>query len=222
MTPPVAAIASLSATRRASLAVEGVLLFLGLPLAMRLGLVPLPRLLVLGLVAAGCFSALLADRGFERSRLVSFRGLREVRGTLAWRAAAASLVIAALVAWIEPARLLEMPRQHPMAWLSALALYPLLSAWPQELIFRAFFFHRYRSLFGGEPSLVAANALAFAALHLVYPNPVAPLLSLPAGLLLALTYRRTRSLGPVWLEHVAYGLALFTLGLGRFFYDGRG
>jgi len=58
--------------------------------------------------------------------------------------------------------------------------------------------------------------------HLVYPNPVAPLLSLPAGLVLALTYRRTRSLGPVWLEHVAHGLALFTLGLGHYFYDGRG
>jgi uncharacterized protein len=222
MNPPVAATASLSATRRASLAAEWALLFLGLPVAMRLGWVPLPRLLVLGMVAAGCLSSLLADPGFERARLLSFRGLREVRGALAWRAAAAALGIAALVAWIEPARLLEMPRQHPEAWLAAVALYPILSAWPQELIYRAYFFHRYRSLFGGEPSLIAANALAFAALHLVYPNPVAPLLSLPAGLVLALTYRHTRSLGPVWLEHVAYGLALFTLGLGGYFYDGRG
>jgi hypothetical protein len=221
MTPPGGAAASLSASRRAALSAECLLLFLGLPLAMRLDLVPLPRLLVLGVVAAGCLSVLLADPGFERSRLLGFRGLRTVRVTLAWRAATAALGIAALVAWLEPARLLEMPLQSPLAWLSALALYPILSAWPQELIYRAFFFHRYRSLFGGEPALIAWNALAFAALHLVYPNPVAPLLSLPAGLLLALTYRRTRSLGPVWLEHVAYGLALFTLGLGRFFYDGR-
>jgi hypothetical protein len=50
---------------------------------------------------------------------------------------------------------------------------------------------------------------------------VAPLLSAPAGLLLALTYRRTRSVGPVWLEHVIYGLLLLTLGLGEFFYDGE-
>ena len=34
-------------------------------------------------------------------------------------------------------------------------------------------------------------------------------------------YRRTRAMGPVWLEHVTYGLLLFTIGLGEFFYDGR-
>lgn len=65
------------------------------------------------------------------------------------------------------------------------------------------------------------NALAFALLHTVYPNAVAPLLSLPAGLLLAHTYQRTGRVGPVWPEHVLYGTLLFTLGLGEFFYDGR-
>ena len=68
---------------------------------------------------------------------------------------------------------------------------------------------------------MAANGLAFAALHLVYPNPVAPLLSLPAGLFLAATYRRSGTVGPAWLEHVVYGILVFTLGLGRYFYDGR-
>jgi hypothetical protein len=39
----------------------------------------------------------------------------------------------------------------------------------------------------------------------------------PAGLVLAMLYQRTRTLGPVWLEHTLYGAALFTLGLGSAF-----
>jgi hypothetical protein len=208
--------------RRVARAAELATLFLGLPLAMRFGLLPAPPLVVLAVVTIGCLAVLLADPTFDRSRLLGFGGLRAVRGALAWRAAAAALAIAALVTWLDPSRLLAMPRHHPLAWLAALALYPVLSAWPQEVVYRVFFFHRYGGLLGTGAELVAANGVAFAVLHLVYPNAVAPLLSLPAGVLLALTYRRTGTLGPVWLEHVAYGLALFTLGLGRFFYDGRG
>jgi hypothetical protein len=69
--------------------------------------------------------------------------------------------------------------------------------------------------------MVASNAIAFGFLHVIYPNTVAPLLSIPAGLLLAITWRRFGRLGPVWLEHAVYGLLLFTLGLGDFFFDGR-
>ena len=115
-----------------------------------------------------------------------------------------------------------MPRERTGLWLVGLALYPLISAWPQEIVYRVFFFHRYRDLFPGTWAAVAANGFAFAVLHLVYPNALAPLLSLPAGLALAWTYQRTRRIGPVWLEHTAYGVLLFTLGLGGFFYDGRG
>ena len=116
---------------------------------------------------------------------------------------------------------LALPGEEPALWLAGLALYPFLSAWPQEVIFRVFFFHRYAALFSSPTGLITGNAAAFGFLHVVYPNAVAPLLSVPAGLLLALTYRRTCAMGPVWLEHVAYGFLLFTLGLGEFFYDGR-
>jgi len=203
-------------------ALELLLLFVVLPAAVRAGLVPGPRLLVLAAVATGCVLLLAADPGFDRRRLWSAGGLSGQAGGVALRAAIAALVIAGLVLWLEPARLLAMPRERPWLWLAGLALYPLVSAWPQEVVYRVFFFHRYRDLFPGPRSALAANAVAFAVLHLVYPNAVAPLLSLPAGLVLGWTYLRTRRLGPVWLEHSIYGVLLFTLGLGRFFYDGRG
>jgi hypothetical protein len=217
-----AAALALPAQHRAARLLELALVFLGLPLALRLGLVPVPRLAVLATVMAGCLAVLAGDSTFDRSQLFSFHGVKARCGALAWRTAAAALLVAAVVLWLDPARWLEMPRQHTLAWATALLLYPALSAWPQEVIYRAFFFHRYGPVLGRGTGLLVANAVAFGALHLVYPNLVAPLLSVPAGLLMAHTFRRTGTLGPVWIEHVVYGMLLFTLGLGQYFYDGRG
>jgi hypothetical protein len=180
-----------------------------------------PRLVVLALVTAACIGLLWRDPTFDRSRLFSLGDLRGSLGSMARRAAVVGAVITGLVLLLRPAAFLAMPRQAPGLWLAGLVLYPLVSAWPQEVVFRLFFFHRYQPLFGGATWLVAANAVAFGFLHAVYPSPLAAILSLPAGVLLALTYRRTRTMGPVWLEHSIYGLLLFTIGLGGYFYDGR-
>jgi hypothetical protein len=200
---------------------ELVGLFVLLPLLLRWGAVPLPRLAVLGLVTAGCIVLVWRDPAFDRRRLFSLGDLRGSLSAIAVRGVAAAAIVLALVLALRPGSLLAWPRKDPALWLAGLAIYPFLSAWPQEVVYRVFFFHRYRVLFADPRSLVAANAVAFGLLHTVYPNLVAPLLSVPAGLLLALTYRRTRVMGPVWLEHAIYGLLLFTVGLGEFFYDGR-
>jgi membrane protease YdiL (CAAX protease family) len=126
--------------------------------------------------------------------------------------------VAALVELLPPPQV--QGEAGALSWLLAVGAYPFLSAWPQEVLYRVFFFHRYGALVGPKV-LLATNAAAFGTLHLVYPNLVAPLLSVPAGLLLALTYRRTRAMGPVWLEHALYGLALLGLGLGGYFGAGQ-
>lgn len=195
--------------------------FVLLPLAVREGLIPLPRLVILGAVSAGAVAALRRDPAFAPGWLWA-GPLRGAWRGLLLRAGVAALVITALVLWLDPARLLATPRERPGLWLAGLVLYPLLSAWPQEVLYRLFFFRRYSVLFGQGAALVVASGLAFALLHLVYPNLVAPLLSLPAGLVLAWRFRRAGALGPVWLEHTLYGLLLFTLGLGNYFFDGRG
>lgn len=218
---PTAAVAVLDRATLAWRAAELVGLFVLLPLAIRAGLVPLPRLVLLAGVAAAAVLVLRRDPGFELGSLWAGPWRGEWSGLLQ-RAAVAGLVIAGLVLWLQPGSLFATPRQSPGLWAVGLVLYPLLSAWPQEVLYRAFFFRRYAALFGGGWALVAASGVAFALLHLVYPNPVAPLLSLPAGLVLAWRYRRSGALGPVWLEHALYGLLLFTVGLGNFFYDGRG
>jgi uncharacterized protein len=219
--PPIAlartAVRSLVAWRLGEL----LTLFVALPLAVRAGLVPLPRLVVLLAVAAYAVVVLARDPFYDLRSL--WRGpLRRALPGLLARAALAAALILALVLWLAPTRLLSLPREQPVIWALGLLLYPLLSAWPQEVLYRAFFFRRYAVLFAEPGALVAASGVAFAFLHLVYPNLVAPLLSLPAGLILAWRFQRGGTMGPVWLEHSLYGLLLFSLGLGGYFYDGRG
>ena len=221
---PARALAATVVLDRAALArraAELVALFVLLPLLIRAGLLPLPRLAILAAVAGGAVLVLQREPDFMLASLWAGPLRGEWRGLLL-RSAVAGLVIAALVLWLAPARLLALPQERPSRWLLGLVLYPFLSAWPQEVLYRAFFFRRYAVLFGTPGALVVGSGVAFALLHLVYPNPVAPLLSLPAGLILAWRYGRHGRLGPVWLEHVLYGLLLFSLGLGQFFYDGRG
>jgi membrane protease YdiL (CAAX protease family) len=227
MAPPVTSLAPALAARTAARSlvawrlVELLAIFVALPLLVRLRVLPGPRLLVLAGVTGAAVALLARDRFYDLSTLWSGRLRPALPGILA-RAALAAVVILALAAWLAPDRILALPLRQPGIWLAGLLLYPLLSAFPQEVLYRAFFFRRYAIIFTEPSSMVAASGVAFAMLHLVYPNLVAPLLSLPAGLILAWRYQRGDGMGPAWLEHSLYGLLLFSLGLGGFFYDGRG
>jgi membrane protease YdiL (CAAX protease family) len=111
-------------------------------------------------------------------------------------------------------------KNHFSVWCSLMIVYPLLSVYPQELIYRAFLFHRYGRLCNSESSVVHLSALAFSFGHIIYFHPVSLLLTFFGGYLFAWTYRKTRSLLAVSIEHALYGCLLYTIGLGRFFYTG--
>jgi len=135
------------------------------------------------------------------------------------RAAAAGVILLLLTALLWPELLFRLPRERPRLWIMVMTLYPLLSVAPQEYLFRVFFNQRYHEVFGAGQGMRLVNALVFAWAHAFMLNPVAPLLSLPAGWLLGDTWFKTRSLRAVCLEHALYGMLIFTLGLGWFFYN---
>jgi hypothetical protein len=99
-----------------------------------------------------------------------------------------------------------------------MALYPMLSVWPQEFLYRRFYFWRYGAIFTSTRELVWSSACAFCMLHAIYHNAVSIVLSLLAGWVFASHYARSGSLLLVWLEHTVFGQWAFTIGLGRFFY----
>ena len=64
------------------------------------------------------------------------------------------------------------------------------------------------------------SSIIFCFAHIFVINWVAPLLGYIGGLIFANTYRKTKSLFIVTLEHALYGNTLFFLGLGWFFWGG--
>ena len=178
---------------------------------------PIPALVVAGTLAA---VALRRDPGFDRRKLWDASALRPALPGILRLWAAVSLTAAACVALITPGRLFDMPRQETALWLVVVVAYPLLSVYPQELLYRAFLLHRYAPLLGTGRGAAAAGAVVFAFAHLLFGNVLAVVATLLGGWLFARRYQRTGSLLVVSVEHALYGITIFAVGLGRFFYHG--
>ena len=58
-------------------------------------------------------------------------------------------------------KLFNFPRATPFFWALVMLLYPLLSVYPQEIIFRSFLFHRYAIIFPKPWLMVAVSAGLF-------------------------------------------------------------
>ncbi|HEX9743727.1 MAG TPA: CPBP family intramembrane glutamic endopeptidase [Nitrospiraceae bacterium] len=129
----------------------------------------------------------------------------------------AALAVGFITWWLLPERRLWLPRSEPLKWSVLMVLYPFLSALPQEVMFRTWYFNRYEHLFGRVQSAVIVNGLVFGGAHVVMDNWVAVAATVPLGWLLGWTYARTRSLSLVWIEHTLYGVLIFTVGPGLFF-----
>jgi len=117
--------------------------------------------------------------------------------------------------------LFYLPREIPLLMLTIIVFYPWISAYPQEVTHRAFFFHRYEPILGTGRIIFILNVLAFSWLHTPMWNGVALLMTIPAGILFAWTYRRTQSALAAGFEHAIYGIWVFVTGLGYFVYAGR-
>jgi membrane protease YdiL (CAAX protease family) len=167
-----------------------------------------------------CVAALLNDRTFPRDRFWRAAGLKRAGRPVARRFALGGALLTVGAALFAPQLLFSFPRQRPQLYAMVMVLYPLLSVYPQEIVFRAFFHHRYRDLFGGRTALIAASGAAFGYAHVVFENWVALALSVAGGVLFAHTYERSQSTLAVSIEHALYGCLIFTVGLGQFFYHG--
>lgn len=114
-------------------------------------------------------------------------------------------------------RLFTFMFEKPMTYLFVILIYPVLSVIPQELIFRKYFFYRYKSTLFPKAMLVF-NSFIFGFVHIIFQNPIAVVFSVIGGYMFARTYTKTNSFTLVCIEHSLYGNLLFTIGLGDFFY----
>ena len=119
-----------------------------------------------------------------------------------------------------PGLFLNLPRANPRLWSVLMILYPVLSVYPQGIIYRAFIFARYRDLFTAPWAMVAASAFAFTYVHIVFRNRLALVLTAMGGILFGIRYLQTGSLLVTSFEHSLYGCFMFTVGVGRSFHHG--
>jgi len=176
---------------------------------------PIPYLLV---AALATFLALRADPSFPLPVLSTWGNVRPFLPHLLLRDALCLLGLAIAVRVFAPQLLFSLVRRSPLLWLGIFFLYPLLSVYPQEVLYRAFFFHRYQPLFGSGWGMLLASTSAFGFVHIIFRNWLAMGLCVIGGLLFSLTYLISGSLLLACLDHAIFGNFLFTIGLGEFFY----
>ncbi|MGZ0014763.1 CPBP family intramembrane glutamic endopeptidase [Yeosuana sp. AK3] len=102
----------------------------------------------------------------------------------------------------------------PILWGFIVFVYSVFSVYPQEIIYRTFFFKRYNILFKNKYQLLFINALVFSLAHIFFRNILVLVLTFLGGLLFAFTYKKTNSTLLVTIEHAIYGSWLFTVGMG--------
>ena len=108
-----------------------------------------------------------------------------------------------------------MAFNKPILWILILFFYSLFSVYPQELLYRTFFFDRYKNLFKNELLFIIINAFLFSLAHLFFKNGLVLIITFIGGIIFAFTYKKTQSTVLVSIEHAIYGCWLFTVGMGE-------
>lgn len=195
---------------------EMAVLFIGLPLLYHFDQIPGHKSLPLLIVFVGCLVWLKQNKGFSRRKL-GIAGYKGWRCVVVRQAIAIPVIVAAT--WLyAPDLLFYLPRNNLGLWMVILVLYPLWSAYPQELIYRAFFFERYKEVFNGKWSMIIINSLLFGFLHIIFGNWIAVAGATIMGFVFAYTYSRHERLLAVAIEHAFIGDLVYTIGMGYFFY----
>lgn len=180
----------------------------------------LPVLPILWVTAYPAARYLAARHGWGAKEFVGFSLTRQQALHLLLRVAVAAAVLTGGIWVVAPEQLFEFPKSNPRLWGLVMVCYPLLSVYPQGILYRGLFYARYARLFGTERGSWLAGAAAFSLAHLVFANAWAVALTFVGGLFIARAYRKTGSLLASDLEHALYGQLVFTTGWGRFLYHG--
>ncbi len=203
--------------------IEFVLLYVALPVAV-LGVkqagVCLPVLPVLWVAAYPAVRYLMARCGWGPKELTGLSLSREQALRLVLRLVVATVVLAVGILLVAPGQFLELPRTNLRLWTFVMVFYPLLSVYPQGILYRGLFFSRYARLFNSTRAAGLAGTVVFSLAHIVFANVWAVILTFAGGLLINHTYRKTGSLLASDLEHMVYGQLAFSLGWGFFLNQG--
>ncbi len=122
-----------------------------------------------------------------------------------------------------PEQIFGIIKRNPLLLLIIATFYPILSALPQEIVFRPLFFRRYEMILAplGQKAAIALNAAVFSLGHLMYWSPIVMIMTFFGGLIFAWAYVEKQSFPLAVILHSVAGIVLFALGMGVYFYSGN-
>ena len=199
--------------------VEFVLLFIGLPIVLIYSEDIFPLIPTI-LIIMGIVLVALRRTGWEYKELLILGSWRSWRNMLLVWFGSAVFWVGVVYLW-QPESLFSFAIERPDIWLMVMVLYPLLSALPQEILYRTFIWHRYADLFNhNQWVLIGVSGFVFMWGHLMFMNWFALTITFLGGLTFAWRYYHTRSLLLVAVEHGLYGNLFFSVGLGQYLFSG--
>ena len=195
---------------------ELVLVFIGMPLLIKFDIIPIPKLIVLLIFFLICLFILIRDKCFSR-KIFGFNFFKNWK-IIFLRFLIILVMSPFLIFLFRADSFFILIRERFYIWIIIMFFYPLFSAYPQELIYRAFFFHRYKFLINNNNLFISLNALLFAFMHIIFNNWLALVLTFFGSFLFSSTYLKSNSLLVVSIEHALYGNLIYTIGIGDLFY----
>lgn len=189
-------------------------LFVCIPILLAL---PIPVVSKVFSAAAALGYCLLVSRSIKlfNWRLLVGENWQSFTQSMALRFISFVAISSLLVSQLMPDALFSVITANPLLWIGMSLFYSVFSVYPQEFVYRTFFFARYLQLIPNTLLFIVINALLFSLAHSFLLNGLVFALTLAGGLLFALTYHKSKSLVLVSLEHSLYGVWLFTVGLGE-------
>jgi membrane protease YdiL (CAAX protease family) len=172
------------------------------------------------LIALFCAACLFFDKGFDSRKLWDVRPLRTQLKGIALVFLAPALLMGVFTYVFHRPLFFYFVSTEPWLWLVFIVLYPLFACYPQEVLFRAFFFHRYGPMFRSEAVTIVMSGVSFGLAHVFFNNPFAPIFATFGGMLFAYRYAKAGTVMAPAVEHCLWGNFIFTIGMGWFFYSG--
>ena len=200
------------------LAIEFVLLFFGIPTWIYLDQDFIHPSIIILPVLVFIFILLRRNSDFKWSELIRWRVSRKMLYTNAILIVLAALLMLGYVFFFEPENLFNLARANIWLYLGLCLFYPVFSAFGQEIIYRTFLSRRYSVILPKRWQFVLASALTFSFMHIVYYDPVSMILTFIGGIYFAVNYRITRSVLFTSILHGIFGIMMFGVGLGQYFW----
>ncbi len=195
------------------LLLELTTLFIIFPLLYFFDLIPVHKIIPLVVLFIYCVIVLGLNRSVNPDRFKANANWK----VIVVRFVSLSILIFLWIKFFSPNALLADFRVNKQLLFMTL-IYPLSSAFPQELIFREFFFYRYESLYKHKAVFIICNMILFSFAHIYFANWTILFFTFVGGLIFALTYLKTKSLLVVTVEHSLFGMLILSSGLADQFY----